>query len=193
MYKIFCFVVLLTFGFSCKAGIIDYRECRRKYRTSDFLIGYFTKNSVVAPRDNDMAIINFVDVVEPPYCNEMPCDVEKGTNFTMAIDWTSENVYSQELYLTIYAYVDGVTVKFPGDAPNTDACKDLYCAQHECGLSAPNAGECPIFPDETFLSTVMMLVLNMHPTGLITVQWAFTDPATDVLILCFELDINILL
>ena len=141
-----------------------------------------------APRDNPKSTVFFVAIDD---CDEMPCRIERGTNVSGIINWEAEYVVAETLYTTLYAKVAGVDVTFPGDAPNTEACTDMLCAQEDCSYSLPGEGVCPVYPGEAFAYKVSMPILLFYPTGFIIGQWTLTNPENGELVLCIEIDIEI--
>jgi len=117
----------------------------------------------------DDAKINHV-IITP--CPKLPCQLKRGTNATVSINFTmnADATVATQATTVVHGIIAGVPVPYP--TAFTDAC-------------ATAGIKCPLKPDGTNFYTAKLLVKQEYPQVNLYVKWELQDQ-TKADIFCFE-------
>ncbi|KAH3846495.1 NPC intracellular cholesterol transporter 2-like [Dreissena polymorpha] len=103
-----------------------------------------------------------------------PCQLKKGTDASLEIDFTSKTSQSQ-LTSVVHGILSGVPVPF--SPTDTNACNGIV-------------EKCPIAPNNNYSFKTSLPVKSIYPSLRLVVRWEIQDPSsTDVI--CIELPAEI--
>ena len=117
--------------------------------------------------------------VEIPNCDDTPCSVKKGSNYSIKVTFNSKEK-SDYAWPLVYGIVDGETVPFYG-LPNPDGCKNS-------GLT------CPLLSQKTYTYVSTLTVDKVFPDLKVVVKWELADSKENPtnVFFCFETLIQVI-
>ncbi len=120
-----------------------------------------------------VAAINKVDISP---CAALPCQLQKGTNITVTVDFTlNSSEMAKTATTVVHGILKGLPVPFPTDY--TDACKTA-------GL------KCPLKQSSKNVYTAQLYIKKIFPDINVYVKWELQDQDGKDLF-CFEIPVTI--
>ena len=128
-----CFLILSTFLLSINGMKVQFKDC-----------------------GSQVGAINSVSV-EP--CLSQPCQLHKGQNYSIIVDFTSSETASV-LHAEVYAKVMGIKVRFP--LPNSNGCVNSNLS-------------CPIKSGKSYVYKSTLPISSLYPSVGALVEWSLFD------------------
>ncbi|XP_071785631.1 NPC intracellular cholesterol transporter 2-like [Asterias amurensis] len=120
-----------------------------------------------------VAVINKVDLSP---CDAFPCQLKKGTNTTITVDFTlNKSEMAKTATTVVHGILKGLPVPFSTDY--TDACKTA-------GL------KCPLMQSSENVYTAKLYIQKVYPDINVYVKWELQDQDGKDLF-CFEIPVTI--